>query len=447
MIRIKKGLDLPISGQPRQVVDPKPVDSVAVLGADCPGLRPALMVAEGDRVKRGQALFTDKHAPGVLFTAPAGGRVTAILRGERRALLAVVIACDANEEQERFVAYPAEELPRLSRDRVVENLVRSGLWTCFRTRPFSKIPAVDGNPRAIFVTAMDTNPLAAQPDVVITGHEQAFIHGMTLLTRLTQGRVYLCKAPGSAIPLGNQPSVLVEEFAGPHPAGLPGTHIHFLDPAGKHKPVWHIHYQDVIAIGYLFTTGELFVDRVIALAGPGVRQPRLIKTRLGASITDLAAGELHAGEQRLISGSVFNGRLAQGAEAFLGRYHQQITVIAEGRQQELLGWLRPGREKYSVLNLFAARLLGIKQFALTSNTGGSARAQLPIESYEAVMPLDILPTPLLRALIVGDTDTAQQLGCLELDEEDLALCTFVCPGKYDYGVLLRANLDRIEKEG
>lgn len=447
MIRIKKGLDLPISGQPRQEIDIKPVGSVALLGADYLGLHPALLVEEGDRVKRGQALFTDKHLPGVLFTAPAGGRVVGIHRGERRALLSVVIACDAEEAQETFNAYFTEELPRLRRELVVENLMRSGLWTAFRTRPFSKIPPVDATPHAIFITAMDTNPLAADPEVVLKGHERPFVHGATLLTRLTEGKVYLCKAPGSAIPLGNQSSVLVEEFAGPHPAGLPGTHIHFLDPVGKHKAVWQINYQDVIAIGHLFTTGALLVDRVIALAGPGVQRPRLIKTRLGASITDLAAGELNAGEQRLISGSVLQGRQAQGAEAFLGRYHQQVSVIEEGRQQELLGWIRPGKDKYSILNLFTSRRSGIKQFALSSNTGGSPRAQLPIESYEAVLPLDMLPTPLLRALLVQDTDTAQLLGCLELDEEDLALCTFVCPGKHDYGAALRANLDRIEKEG
>ncbi len=238
-----------------------------------------------------------------------------------------------------------------------------------------------------------------------------------------------------------------EAFAGPHPAGLPGTHIHFLDPVNATKSVWSINYQDVIAIGKLFTTGQLWTERVVALAGPVVEQPRLVRTRLGANLSELTAGELQPGSNRVVSGSVLGGRTAQGAFAFLGRYHLQVSCLTEGNERELMHYLRAGVNKHSVMNIFVSKLMAAKKFAFSTSTNGSPRAMVPVGNYEAVMPLDILPTQLLRYLIVGDTEMAQKLGCLELDEEDLALCTYVCAGKYEYGPILRDNLARIEKEG
>jgi Na+-transporting NADH:ubiquinone oxidoreductase subunit A len=294
---------------------------------------------------------------------------------------------------------------------------------------------------------MDTNPLAADPAVVINGNEQCFKNGLLVLTRFLEGTVYLCKAEGAAIPQDDLDTLIVSEFSGPHPAGLSGTHIHFLDPVNRKKSVWSINYQDVIAIGHLFTTGKLLVDRVIALAGPQVERPRLVRTRLGASIAELVEDELKAGENRIVSGSLLCGRHAAGEQAYLGRYHQQVSVIREGREQEFIAWLKPGKEKFSVFNLFSSKLAKGKRFGFSTTTAGDARPMVPVGTYEVVMPLDILPTPLLRALIVGDIETAEALGCLELDEEDLALCTYVCPGKYDYGQLLRESLNRILKEG
>ncbi len=358
----------------------------------------------------------------------------------------MVIAVDEDEELEEFSAYAPAELAHLSADQVRENLLRSGLWTAFRTRPYSKIPAVDAVPRAIFVNAVDSNPLAADPVVVMQGREESFAQGLRALTRLG-GQVYLCKAAGSAIPAPNLPSLTVAEFAGPHPAGLVGTHIHFLHPVDKARTAWHLNYQDVIAIGRLFTRGRLEPERVIALGGPQVTRPRLLRTRLGAALDALLAAELRAGENRAISGSVLCGRHAVGAEAYLGRYHLQVSVLVEEREQAFMGWAAPGRDKFSVFNLYSSRLHPGRRLAFTTTTGGETRPMVPIGTYEAVMPLDLLATHLLRALIVGDTDAAQELGCLELDEEDLALCTFVCPGKYDYGLLLRAALEHIEKAG
>ncbi len=445
MIKIKRGLDLPLAGAPEQRIEPaRAVRSVAVLGCDYHGMKPTMAVQVGDRVRLGQVLFSDKKNPGVHFTAPGAGVVSAIHRGEQRVLQSVVIDLEGDDAVE-FARYDAAQLPALDPQAVRDNLQQSGLWTALRTRPFSKVPAVDAMPSSIFVTAIDTHPLAADPAVVIGERPADFANGLAVLARL--GKVHLCKASGVGLSGEVQANVQPHEFAGPHPAGLAGTHIHFLDPVSAGKSVWQIGYQDVIAIGALFSRGQLDVTRVVALGGPVVDKPRLLRTRLGASLEELTAGELQAGSNRIISGSVLGGRTSRGAFAFLGRYHVQVSCLHEGRERELLHYLRAGVNKHSVLNIFVSKLMGGRKLAMDTSTNGSPRAMVPVGNYEAVMPLDILPTQLLRYLIVGDTEMAQKLGCLELDEEDLALCTYVCAGKYEYGPILRDNLARIEKEG
>lgn len=447
MITIKKGLNLPIAGKPEQTIyNGAPVSEAAILGEEYVGMRPSMKVREGDKVKRGQVLFEDKKNPGVLFTSPASGTVKAVNRGEKRVLQSVVIAVEGDEYVE-FERYSPEELDRLSSQDIRRNLQASGLWTALRTRPFSQIPAVDAEPSALFVNAMDTNPLAADPQVVLHEDGGDFRNGLQVLCRLTDKPVHLCKAAGADIPVIEADNLRVHEFGGVHPAGLVGTHIHFIDPVSATKTVWHIHYQDVIAIGRLFTGGELDVERIIAVGGPQVKEPRLLRTIMGANIPQLLSGSLKEGENRMISGSVLNGTAAQGAHAYLGRYHLQVSVIEEGRKREFLGWAAPGANKFSVSRVILGHFFKNKLFDFTSSLNGGHRSMVPIGMYERVMPLDILPTLLLRDLIVGDTDSAQALGCLELDEEDLALCSFVCPGKYEYGSLLRRALETIEKEG
>jgi len=446
---ITKGLDIPISGSPEQVIENgAPVSRVAILGTDYVGLKPTMQIAEGDYVKLGQVLFEDKKNPGVKFTAPGAGLVRAIHRGERRMLQSVVIEL-RGDEQVTFAAYDPVQLTSLRDEQIRENLIQSGLWTTLRTRPYGKVPAVDSQPRSIFVTAIDTNPLAADPVVIIKERAQDFVNGLAVLAQLTPSKVYLCKKTGAQIPVFDDARVVVAEFSGPHPAGLPSTHIHFIDPVNANKFVWYLDYQAVIAIGALFTTGRLRVEQVVALAGPGVKHPRLIRTRVGACISELVHDQLLPGEQRVVSGSVLHGHQASAWADYLGRYHQQISALPEGRDREFFGWIVPGRDKYSVLNVYTStkdRDNG-RKFPLTTNRNGSSRAIVPIGVYEQVMPMDILATPLLKSLVVGDSDQAQLLGCLELDEEDLALFTFVDPGKHDFGPVLRANLTKIEKEG
>ncbi|RPH21902.1 Na(+)-translocating NADH-quinone reductase subunit A [Buttiauxella warmboldiae] len=447
MIKIKKGLDLPIAGLPEQQIHDGPaIPFVALLGEEYVGMRPSMLVQEGDKVLKGQPLFEDKKNPGVLFTAPASGTVAAINRGERRVLQSLVIEVQS-DDQVVFERFTPESLAGLPRETVQAQLLSSGLWTALRTRPFSKTPQPASVPAAIFVTAIDTNPLAADPQPIIRAHRAMFDAGLTVLSRLTDGKIHVCQASGGKLGGHSVGQIAFNEFAGPHPAGLVGTHIHFLEPVSLQKTVWHLNYQDVIAIGKLFVEGELWTERVIALAGPQVNKPRLIRTRLGASLEALTAGELAAGENRIVSGSVLSGTHAAGPRAWLGRFHLQVTVLKEGREKELFGWVMPGVDKFSITRTTVGHFLKRKLFNFSTDTNGGERSMVPIGNYERVIPLDILPTMLLRDLLAGDTDSAQALGCLELDEEDLALCTYVCPGKYEYGPVLREVLTRIEQEG
>ncbi|MGD8843038.1 MAG: Na(+)-translocating NADH-quinone reductase subunit A [Gammaproteobacteria bacterium] len=454
--RIRKGLDLPIAGEPEQTIHTSPSPrQVALLAADYLGVRPTLAVKVGDRVLRGQLLFEDKKTPGVNYTAPAAGTVVAIHRGARRAFQSLVIKLSSAErdgrgdgEQIDFAAFTSKAPTELTADEIHALLIESGLWAALRTRPYSKVPSPQTRPDSLFITAMDSHPLAPSVEAVLAGREDDLAAGLACLQRLSEGPTFLCTRPGSPLIAQAPEGVTSVAFAGPHPAGTPGLHIHLLAPADREHVAWHIGCQDVAAIGRLVRSGTLDVERVIALAGPGVRKPRLLRTRIGAATGDLTGDELHPGEQRVVSGSVLGGRTASGeVDGFLGRYHQQITVLQEGHKRELLGWLVPGLNKFSVTNTFLSALLRNRRFAFTTTTNGSPRAMVPIGTYERVMPMDIEPTFLLRALITGDLEQAEQLGCLELDEEDLALCTFVCPGKYEYGPMLRDMLTRIEREG
>ena len=451
----RQGLELPITGSLPQDVDrARLTRHVALVAADYIGLRPAMRVSVGDDVARGQVLFEDKKVPGVQHTAPAAGTVRAIHRGERRALQSVVIEVSRSEYEGRaaaettFRSFSGRHSAGMSRDDVIALLAESGLWTALRARPFGRVADPATRPRSIFVTAVDTQPLAPALDRVADGRAKQFERGLGALTRLTDGPVFVCTPEAAPIQIPALDRVRHEQFSGPHPSGSVGLHIHTLDPVDREKVVWHAGIQDVIAIGRLVETGSLDVRRVVAIGGPPVRQPRLLETRMGASLDEILSGEINDGETRIISGSVLAGRIASGnIHGYLGRYHQQISVLEEGRERTFLGWLGPGFDKFSTIRTFASRLVPGKRFRFTTTTHGSRRAIVPIGMFERVMPFDIMLTPLLRALLMADVQRAEELGCLELEEDDLALCTFVCPGKNDYGPLLRDVLDTIEREG
>lgn len=453
-IKIHKGLDLPLAGKPLQSIqEAPPVHTVAVVGPDYVGMKPTMAVQEGDLVKLGQVLFTDKKTPGVIYTSPAGGIVKAIHRGDKRALLSVEIEV---AEQEQKLQFPVKPIDELTADDVVALLVDSGQWVAFRTRPFSQVPSPSTRPNAIFVTAMDSNPHAADPAVVIQGRENDFAVGLKVLSVLADDKpVFFCQGENAnLVPAAAQdlPNLKVAEFSGKHPCGLVGTHIHFLCPASRSNIVWHLNYQDVMAIGYLFQTGTLCKARVVSLAGPMVKEPRLIKTRLGANILELVEDQYNEDPKgeipvRIVSGSVLNGRKIEEHLEFLGRYHSQISILKEGVKRRLFGWILPKFVDFSTKWTNASLLLPTKKYKMDTDVFGGSRAIFSIGSMDEVMPLDILPVFLVRALAVGDTDLSEQLGALELDEEDLALCTFVDPGKNEYGSMLRSVLTTIQKEG
>ncbi len=453
-MKILKGLDISITGEPVQSIsedietNSPPISTVGVVGTDYHLLKPSMLVAVGDHVKIGQPLFTDKSNPGFNYTSPGAGVITAIPRGAKRALRSVIIKLDENEEHVEFPKFSSDELDSAPVDEIRKILQEAGAWTAIRTRPYSKAPKVDSEPAGIFIRAIDTDPLSANPELIINYKSDAYLDGLKVISRLTSNQVYVCQHETATLPESKASNVVTKKFSGVHPAGLVGTHIHNILPVSDNRTVWHLHYQDVIAIGKLLTTGRRYVDRIIALAGPMVKEPRLISSRMGASTNELVAGQLEKGDARVISGSVLSGLHAVGNRAFVGRFNLQVSVVPEGQPRQFLHWVNPFLKQFSVMNVFTNALSkNKKKFTFTSTQNGSARAMVPLGSYESVMPLDILPTQLLRALLVRDTDVAQQLGCLELDEEDLALCTFVCHSKYEYGPALRACLEIIEREG
>jgi Na+-transporting NADH:ubiquinone oxidoreductase subunit A len=454
---LRKGLDLPIRGAPEQRVENAPaVSKVAILARDYPFMKPRMHVQVGDRVRRGQLLFEDRKTDGVRFTSAGAGTVVAINRGARRALQSVVIDLSPSEQRgkpedgelQSFGSFTGREVAELDPQAVRDLLVESGLWTAIRQRPFSKVPAPMDSCHSLFVTAIDTNPLAPNPEVVLEGQTDDFQRGLRALGHLTEGPVYLCRAPGAKIEAGTAPRVQVEEFRGKHPAGLVGTHIHLLDPVHREKAVWYVGYQDVAAIGQLFETGRLPVERIVALCGPVVMRPRLLRTRLGAEVEPLIDEQLFFGETRVVSGSVLYGHRARGSKyGFLGRYANQLSCLAEDHRRRFLGLMTPGWDLFSTTRAY---LSGFRSrnttYDFTTSARGSHRAMVPIGLFERVMPLDIMPTFLLRALMMDDLERAEALGCLELDEEDLGLCSFVSPGKEDYAPHLRRNLFEIWKE-
>ena len=469
---VRRGFDIPLAGAPAadgRAPETRIPSRIALLGADYPGMRPTMRVGVGDGVSRGTILFEDKKTPGVRFTAPLAGRVAAIHRGERRAFQSLVLDLAPEERAGRAGDGPAasgwsgRHPEALDADAVRELLLESGQWTALRARPFGRVANPERRPAAVFVTAADTAPLAPDPVAAVAGREADLGWGLAAVSRLTGGPVFVCSRPGRRLPVEEGGRVRHEEFSGPHPAGTPGLHIHRLSPVRRGVEAWHLDAQDLASIGRLFRAGAGDGFRVVSLGGPPVRRPAFLRVPLGAAAEEVAAPGLEpdaapgkdaarpgtgAPERRVISGSLLSGRAAAGEErGYLGRYHRQVTVLDEDRRRRLLGWLAPGPRALSVSRAFLSALLPGRPRRLTTGTHGSRRAIVPVGVYERVMAFDIPPVFLLRALLAEDLERAEELGALELVEEDLGLLTFACPAKNDYAPALRRVLDTLEKEG
>ena len=445
VIKICKGLDIKLKGKAEKIfMKPDPADLYAVKPNDFHNLIPKLTVKTDDIVKAGTPLFFDKYHPEIYLTSPVSGQVVAINRGERRQVLQIVIKADAEIEYESFVK---GEPSRMSIKDIKNNLLKSGLWPTIRQRPYDIIADPEDMPKAIFISAFDTAPLAPDYDFIVKDCEADFQTGIDALSKLTVGNTHVNindEYPASQVFTGAR-NVQINKFRGPHPAGTIGIQIHHIDPINKGDMVWYISPQDVITIGRLFDKGIYDASKVIALAGSEVLKPRYYKIIGGASIKNIIENNIEDGNNRFISGNALTGtRIAP--DGFVGYYDSLITVIPEGDHYEFLGWAMPGFKKYSVSRSYWSWLMSGKEHTLDTNLNGGLRAFVITGEYEKVFPMDIYPVQLVKAILVKDIDHMEKLGIYEVAPEDFALCEFVCTSKIDVQNIIREGLDFMIKE-
>lgn len=444
--RIVNGRNIKIKGAAeKKIVDLALPKQVAVKPSNFHGIKPRLSVDVGSNVKVGTPIFTDKNNPDYCIVSPVSGKVSAINRGEKRVLQEIVVETDGRQEPEIFKQFSKGEIDSLARDTVIKHLEKGGLWPAIRQRPFSKFANPHDNPKAIFIHAMNTEPLALDVDFIINKKE-AFQAGVNILRRLTDGKVHLCVDEGAkSEALTTVQGAEIHRFSGPHPAGNVSTHIHYIDPINKGEQVWYVEAQDVLRIAHLFLNGVYTGERMVAVTGEGVKSRVYVKTIIGAPISALTQGSDLAG-MRCISGSVLTGE-SVGKDGYINFYDSQVTVIPEGGKREFLGWLWPGFNRYSFSKTFASALLPQREASLDTDKHGSNRAIVLNHVYDQYVPLDVMTYFLIKAVLVNDIDEAERLGILECDEEDFALASFACPSKTDVGGIIRQGLNLIEKEG
>ncbi len=443
VIKLRKGLNIKLKGSAEKVLEKLPTPAtVALKPTDFPGLTPKLSVKVDQEVKAGDALFYDKYHPEVVFTSPIGGKVVSINRGERRKILEVVVESNANSDSTIFTkADPSS----LSRDQIKDQLLKSGLWPFIKRRPYGIVAAPDEKPKSIFISTFDTSPLAPDYNFIVEGQMESFQNGINALSKLTDGKVYLGVKKDSAFT--SVKNAEITTFEGPHPAGNVGVQIHHVSPIGKGDVIWTVNVQDVIHIGKLFETGKVDFTKIVALTGSEVKKPQYFQAVLGAKVSDLTDGNLKKVDykQRIISGNVLTGTKVK-TQQYLGFYDSQISVIPEGDEYELLGWALPGADKFSASKTFLASLFPKKEYVLNANMHGGERAFVLTGQYEKVVPMDILPVYLLKAIIVNDIDKMEQLGIYEVIEEDFALCEYVCTSKIEVQSILRTGINTMIKE-
>lgn len=437
MIKIKKGLNLPISGKPSSVITDKPtVNSVSLLSNDFVGMKPTMLVKVGDSVKVGTKVFEDKKNPGIFFTSPAGGTISSINRGDKRKFLSIEIDVDQNEE---FISFDFEN----NKNSLKNLFIESGLWNIFRTRPFNRTPSVSSSPDSLFINCCDTNPLCIDPYDIIKDDSENFELGLNTLKTIFDCPIHLSYQNDKFNT--NVDGINYHQFCGPHPAGLVSTHISAIDPVNINKVAWAVGYQDIISIGHLISTHNIRTHKTISLSGPAVNEPSLIKARIGGNLDQMTAGKIKE-NSRVISGSIIYGHKSEGVMSYLGFYDNQISVIPDIANDIFMNWLMPGDKLHSKLNVFISAFKKPQDFIFNTSVNGGNRAIVPISSYEEVVPMDILVTQLLKALVVSDIEMSVDLGMLELAPEDLALCSYVCPSKYDYSSILLDNLNKLYLE-
>lgn len=446
VIKIKKGLNIKLVGIANQVIATTSApETFAIKPTDFPGLVPKLLVKEGDEVLAGSPLFYDKDKEPVRFCSPVSGEVAAIIRGDKRKILEVKILAD---KEIRYIDFARSDPKNLSSEVIKDTLLSSGTWPFIRQRPYGIVANPADNPKSIFISCFDSNPLAPDLNFIMLGQDTDFQTGLDALQKLTEGKIHLNVQATTTSPsfFTNAKGVEVNSFYGPHPAGNVGVQIHHIDPINKGEVVWYIHPQDVLVIGRLFNNGKFDTSRIVALTGSRVNAPKYYKTITGAAIKNMIADAgLKEGKNRVISGNILSGKQIE-AEGHLNFYDSQITVIPEGDEPEFMGWLKPGFDKFSVSRTFFSWLTPSKEHDLDTNMHGEERPFVMTGQYEKVFPMDIYPVHLLKSILVEDLELMEKLGIYEVVEEDFALCEFVCTSKIDAQHIIRKGLDMVRKE-
>lgn len=444
-ITIKQGLDINLLGDAEKVITEVDAGMYAIKPIDFIGVFPKVVVQEGDKVKAGSQLCFDKYRDNIWFTSPVSGTVKEVRRGAKRVLLEIIIEPDAQQQYEDF----GKAAPNnLDRDQVLDKMLKSGVWPVIRQRPYTVIANPDDNPKAIFVSAFDTSPLAPDYNFIVEGQAEAFQTGLDALKKLTTGKIHLnLKGNGdNSSVFTNAKNVQINYFSGPHPAGNVGTQINKLDPVNKGEVVWHLRPQEVITIGRLFLEGRFNSERIIALVGSEVIKPMYIKTRIGASIKEIIKDNLKDGKLRFISGNPLTGKKID-KNGFISFYDSQLTVLPEGDYYEMFGWVLPGFGKFSFSRTFFSWLHPKdKKYRMDTNFHGGPRAFVITGEMEKVFPFDIYPMQLLKAIMIEDIDAMENLGIYEVDEEDFALIEFIDTSKTEAQYIVRKGLDIMRKE-
>ena len=444
-IRLKKGLNINLLGEADKVyASVKPTSRYVLKPTDFHALTPKLTVKVGDKVKAGSPLFFDKSNERINFCSPVSGEVIDILRGDKRRILEVVIKADAEISYKNF---SISSVDSLSREQIIETMLNGGVWPFIRQKPYDIIANPTDMPKAIFISAFKSAPLSIDNDFALYGMDDLFQKGLDYIIKLTTGKTYLnVDGNTNASKLfTSAKGVKINQFTGPHPSGNVGVQIHHIDPINKGDIVWYLEPQDVLAIARLFTEGRYDVSRIVALAGSQVFKPRYHRTIAGASVISLLTNNLKEGDSRVISGDILTGTEIK-KDGNLGFYDTTITVIREGNQQEFLGWILPGFDKFSASKTFFSWLNPSKKFMIDSNMHGEERAYVVTGAYEKVFPMDIFPLQLIKAIMIEDVELMENLGIYEVSPEDFALCEFVCTSKIEVQSIIRHGLDLIRKE-
>jgi len=446
VFKLKKGYDIPLQGSAERRVEKAPkTTTVAVQPIDFRGLRPGMKVAAGDTVNRGSILFVDKQKPEILFRSPAAGTVREVVRGERRVIQRIIIDV-AGDSAEKFETYTADQVKGFSTTQAKEILLNSGLWPTIRQRPFSRIADMEASPKAIFISAVDSAPLQAESDLLLDGLDKQFQLGIQLLSKLTEGKIHLSVSASTKAFFSKFTGVEMHEFEGPHPAGNVGVQIHHIDRIQAGEKVWYLSPRHVAQIGDLLSTGEYPSAKTYALTGSELEKGYYVKGTEGALVSDLVKTAIDNNTQRVISGNVLTGTKC-GAQGFVGFYDDMITVVPELEGRRLFGWLRLGLNANSFWPMFLSKLTPNKKLAPTTDMNGEERAFVSTGEYEKVVPMDVLPVHLCKAILVEDIELMEQLGIYEVAEEDLALCSYICPSKIEFGDIILKGIETMEKEG